>query len=642
MDLMQKLIRLLQDDYKVGAEMHSGRPLVYLNPNEIDEDRFKKDKAAGRKDAAASQLAKQLDTQYPGLSNKFAPEELIGLTEASLERGPAAGRLDKPDSLICVMNEAKGDQIKVGKIYDTFEFTEKFNPAHLLALPGSNGDWAQMVGEHEGQHCNQEGPNSTDSVIQVNVKTLAGEVDSDRAALETLRKSGNSEMIAAWTGIRAIAAANGDYKHATSIFLNSPDAETITIEHYSAAEKFKNEMNLGVAESLGITTSQAEKLRTEDPQKYAKVTQDALQKGIIPVMRDVKEDEIRTMVAKDLGLSEDQAYKLSDLKSSDVVASYQKLKAAGSFRNRGEENPHVNTYIQSYVDATKVLFVKDTTPEASATPAEVKKEKTKKEVPVVEQTAEEIAEGKKSDLIWDAEHQADSTMDEIVQKALGLTEDDLMDLQEKDPDKYYDTFEQQLKAGKVSFQTTTALPQEQIDAMIAAKIGVPVSELKDQPYFLRKAVDKDLRREGLTGVKEDNPYLKEQLELKVQKYRQEKLDAAEAAPSDEPVTPEPETETPAESASPATLSNAGKYSYLMSSRPDDGKGIPQVDLRSDDKGQMKIGCLSACEYFATKADPVLAAQSAQPAQGVEISDPALKQKVASNATSYLSMANGLA
>jgi hypothetical protein len=227
-------------------------------------------------------------------------------------------------------------------------------------------------------------------------------------------------------------------------------------------------------------------------------------------------------------------------------------------------------------------------------------------------------------------------MDEIVQKSMGLNDEQLLEFSEKEPDKYYDVAEEGLKKGVVPLQTSKRLPQNEIDELISERLGLSVDEVADQPYFITKKVKAELEEEGALSKKRDNPYLKEKIEDLIQTYRQEKLDAAEkpAPPDDAPKTPESPT--------PIASTSTSKYSYLMAVRQDDGKGIPQIDLRSEDKGQMKIGCMSACEYFATKADPVLAAQAIKPVQGIEMNDPTLKQKVASNATSYLSTANGLA
>lgn len=623
MDVMAKLIRALQSDYKVGAEMQSGKPLIYIDPNKIDMWRLEKDQKSKDMDAVASQLAEQIDAQYPGISSRLTKKELVALTKSSLENGPFSINHTSSDSIICFINEPKNGQIKVDQIYETFGFNNKFDQSHLNALPGSNAEWAQMVGEHEGEHCNQDGPQSTDTETQVEVKTLDGEIRSDRAAFETLRKEGKTDIIAAWTAIRAISAANGDDVHATSIFLNDPEYTGVTEEHLKAAKTFKDEMSLAVAEGLGISLIDANKLRTEDPQKYARATEDALQKGNVPALRDMKENDMRLMVAETMGLKKEEAYKLSGMKSSDVIETYQKLKDAGSFKTRGDENPYVAKYAQSYVDATKVLFTKDTTPHATATPVETKKDKEVTPAAIVSKETE-IDLQKEADLARHADYQADEVIYDTVKGALGLSDDQASDLLDNDPDKYYDTAERQLKDGKVRLQTNASIPAEQMEALTAQRLGVPVDDIYNQPNFLRTVVESELKREGLTTFKQDNRYLQGVIEQKIQQHHQEKINAEPPAPEEQPATPTLQDKNPFAS-SPETVSAGSKYNHLLSSNFDDGKGIPQVDLRSEDKAQMKIGALSASEYFATKADPVLAAQALelknQPAPKVAQNDP---------------------
>jgi hypothetical protein len=57
MDVVAKLIRLLQDDYKVGAEMRSGKPVIYIDPNKFDTWRLDRDTSRKDKNGIASQLA---------------------------------------------------------------------------------------------------------------------------------------------------------------------------------------------------------------------------------------------------------------------------------------------------------------------------------------------------------------------------------------------------------------------------------------------------------------------------------------------------------------------------------------------------------------------------------------------------------
>ena len=106
MDIMKKLIRLLQDDYKVGVEMHSGKPIVYIDPDRVDMWRLQNNLTKLDKAAVAAQMAEQLDESHPGLSANFSQDELVALLKSSFEQGPFAQHHDfKQYSHFCLIDK---------------------------------------------------------------------------------------------------------------------------------------------------------------------------------------------------------------------------------------------------------------------------------------------------------------------------------------------------------------------------------------------------------------------------------------------------------------------------------------------------------------------------------------------------------
>jgi hypothetical protein len=617
MTVMDKLIRLLKDDYKVGAELQSGKPIVYIDPKKIDQWRLDIDSKRKNWDGVAAQMAEQLDAQYPGLSQKLTQKELIELVKDSLKLGPFALKFDHDqvsNGLICIINEPQRNEISIDQIYNTFGISSTFNPSHLRPLAGRNSEWAQFVGEHEGEHCNQDPIYSNDP--EAEVKTLGGEVLSDRAALENLRKEGKHEMVAQIIAIRALAAANGGHTHATSIFLSDPEFTGVTREHLDAAKKFKDEMCIGVAANLGITPDEAEELRLKDPQKFARAVDEEMKKGEIPALREMDDEKLKSVIAQKMGITLEELEK-ADVKKINEV--YQKLKADGQTLDRGQPNPHVNKYIQSYLDATKVLFVADTTPAptpevAPEIPAAIIAKPP--EVP----TAEEAAAKLKLDLEIEAATEANQIMEDIVAKTLGITSDEAKELSSNDPNKYHQTVKDALDKGMVSLQTTTLLPEDKIQEITAKRLSIPIEELAKQPAFLVAITFNQLLAEGALTTKRDNPYLKKEIEDIVKGN-------INSQDSSSPKIEMNSDTTPATSAKVTS-----KYSYLMVSPQDDGKGKPQINLHSEDRGQMKIGTMTAGEYFATKADPELA--TLNPSVGIEIKNSELTTKIAQNASYY--------
>ena len=628
MDVMKKLIRLLQDDYKVGVEMRSRKAPLYLNPDTFDLERLQNDIKRDDKKAIASQISEKMDEQFPGLSKKFTQEELLALTHRTLTAGPNAVTINDKNSGVCIITEPKASEITRSTLYSAVGISKVFDSKILTSLPGSNAEWRQLVGEHEGEHCNQENPLATDSDIRV--KILDQETRSDLVAIESLRKEGREDVITAWKALRAIAAGSGDETHGTSIFFDDPDFKGVTAEHLAASENFRQEMNMGVAAHLGITAGSAETLRTEDPQKYARSAQAALNDGTIPAVRDMPAMLIKKMIVEKLGIEEADLYNLSKPRN-DIIDAYKEVKKDTGLKYRGPENPHVNKYIQNYIDATGVLFVKDTTPSltSAASPPKVKNEVALPPQP----TAEEVALKKQLDLQEDAKSEVDVVIDDMVKKALKIDDEHLAELLENDPDKYFAVAEQELRKGKFPSQTTGHKTYEETDELIAQKLGIQSEELTKQPYLILNAVRGVLKSEGALEFKQDNPYLKQAIEERIQDYKKPKIELEV-----------PQEDKPSAEAAPAPVASAsgGKYDYLIADKKDDGNGVPKVDLRGNDKAEMKIGCMSACEYFATKANPVLATNiTPAPGVGVEISDPTLT-KVAQNKSPYITTGTGMA
>jgi len=587
MSVIDKLIRLLKDDYKVGAEMQSKKPIVYIDPKKIDLWQIEIDSANNNTAGIARQMAEQLDAQYPGLSQKFEQKELVQLLKNSLKLGPHAYG-PKGDIQLCLINEPNHNEISADNLFTLFGLSKQFNPNHLITPIGTDAEWAQLSGEHEGEHCNQ------DPIYNKNrskrVQTLEGEILSDRAAIKTLRAAGKYEIIEVLKAMRVLGAPNGGETHATSIFLDDEEYAGATEEHLDAADRFCNEMRMGVAVNLGISLTNAEKLRTSNPRVFAAATDDALKKGQIPALRDMSETDIMSLIAKKMGcqINEKEGVIIGDAKTAYDM--YKKLKTDGVLLDKGIPNPFINKYIQSYLNATNILFIKDTTPIIQpAAPASPAPESSTDAPPdQTGPTDAELAAQKEKDLINDAENQSYTLADEAVRKALGLTQEELDELRITDEAKYYKTVEEELAKGNIPLKTSFEIPLEQIDELKAKRLGVPTNELYNQPYFIVKMVDEELKKQGAFLKIQDNPYVKGIIEKRIKQYHQDKQE-----------------ELSQESQKVSSAANADKYNHLLLARPDDGKGIPQIDLRNDDRGHMKIGDMTTPEYFAMKADPVL-------------------------------------
>lgn len=567
MGVIDDIVRLLKDDYKVGVENKSKTPVIYLNPNRVDLWLVERATKREDKELLAEQIARQVDEQYPGLSLKLTTDQLVFLLKESLTDGPFAREV-KEELGVCIVNQPFSDTFKKDTVLHGLGISKNFRPEHLNALPGSNAVWRELIGMHEGEHCNQTGIKVLDPNAEI--KVLEHETRADRTALETTEAAGHHDVAKAYKSIRAIAAANGDVNHATSIFLDQESFDGITAEHLSAAQNFRKEMLASAAAELGISTMEAESLRTDDPQKFAKIVGDAQLQGKIPVPVAMSVAEIRTRVATEMGLSDTALNALEQSKLGDITQTYNKLKANGEFIKDGDQNPHIQTYIRNYVDAVQFLCIPDTSP---ALKQEVKLETavTTPEDTVPQEESDLPSEG---DLMYEAERQQAWRMNEAVSESLGITEDDADELRLHSPVAYLEKLEDLLKADKVPLTTTHSVSDQKRNEIIAKTHGIEATaldEFKKNDQFIYDTAVGMLEQANAFTRTHDNPHMKKTIETYILETRKEI--AAEVE------TPEVTKENEVQQ-KPETI---------------------EIDLHSGEHGAMKISGLSAPAYFALQA-----------------------------------------
>lgn len=359
LDIIDNIIRFFKDDYKVGIEKQSKLPVIYINPDRINLSLVDIATKKEDKELLAQQIARQVDEQHPGLSLKLTTDQLVFILKQSLSLSPFAGEVRK-DLGVCITKQPLPDSFKRETILKDMGITKIFREDSLKPLQGSTAIWRQLLGEHEGEHCNHTTLILSNKNVELNV--LESETLSDRAALRTLHATGHYDIAESWKHIRTIAAANGDYKHATSIFFDQEKFEGVTKEHLEAAQKFRGTMNSAVAAELHVDKYIADKLRTEDPQKFVKIVANALAHGKIPVPEHMSLPEQYARIAKEMGITTIRLKELESNEPDKVYKIYNRLEAEGAFLKAGDNNPHIKTYINQYIKAVQFLCVPDTTP----------------------------------------------------------------------------------------------------------------------------------------------------------------------------------------------------------------------------------------------------------------------------------------
>jgi hypothetical protein len=299
--------------YERGAIGTSTLRTIQINPDELEHT---EDAARG-----AEIVRDYLEKKLPGVTRGVSMGLLGEVYGHARNSGPFASNtiLKEPGTgaEMCLTNApdtsyAHGEPIleKLGIAGNPDEGTG-FDSRHLRDLPGSAEVLAEMIGIHEGEHCNQI-HDGTDMGV------LEKEILADRTALGRLRERGETDTARAWVDVRALSAANGDALHATGIFLEEERFEGINKDILDAAKGFKDEMVADVATRLSLSKDDAEKLRLDNPRAFR--------------------DEI------------------------------EKSLAEGRFDNTG--NKYTKRYIEAYSGAVDRLFVEKTPPleRAKATP----------------------------------------------------------------------------------------------------------------------------------------------------------------------------------------------------------------------------------------------------------------------------------
>lgn len=265
--------------YDRGADGKSFIPTIYLDPARLsilNPDR-------------AGQVRKQLEEQSPGSSERFSKKELEIFFSASTSQGPFAENTlvrGRDGEQMCIINRPYEDLKRKESLIEAFGVagdpdtpeasSEKpgIDPRHFKPLPGEDADYERLMGEHEGEHCNQNKHTN-------DLELLERETLSDRSALATLRAEGKHEVAQAWVDMRMMTAARGDALHATSVFLDEKvPFQGVPQEALDAAKSFKFHMSDVVAERSGITLDEANYLCNNNPRAYTKIVEEALKEGV--------------------------------------------------------------------------------------------------------------------------------------------------------------------------------------------------------------------------------------------------------------------------------------------------------------------------------------------------------------------------
>ena len=505
---IDRFFRFLKDDYVVGVETATRKPTIYIDPDQVAF--FQKHGLnSDTQDAQVRFMAEHLDAQYQGISTVMSRQELLGLYRDSLKAGPFAHQIESGYG-VGIVNRAKNGDLNVENILKFFHLESDFIPAHMKPVPGTSALWKQMLGEHEGQHLNQEPSYHTDPLNAF--KRFAGEVDADRQMIRRLRAAGHHDVAQAWIDIRALKGGIHGEEHASSLFLNDDEGSgEPTPAHFEAALSYGREMRAGVSARLCITEEAADQLQRSDPQKFAKAAREALEAGEIPAIRKMTYDETIAALAKKMSVTVENLQKLDSSKIALLIKAHEDLTTETGLVTRSGENPHVATYIRNYLGAIERRFQAETPP-----PPRIE------EPPLPPEMHVETQELRDSRHKMEADLQNVDVMNKLVGDRLGLTPNKAAELFVKDMELYMTTLEALLKDPKTQLQTMRPMKSEEIQALIIQKMypnETPPRSLDDIDSLLYNLIYDMMEREKKLNVPEDNPHLRRLIEPVIEEYK---------------------------------------------------------------------------------------------------------------------------
>ena len=272
--------------FKQGVMETSGVPIIFVDPENIrDFDvRFSLHPPFNR--GQEYSLRDQMERQVPGsmdaLEDVFSDGGSHPVNMDNVARAlriidvSAISHLNVDGTeygLVVLPNSER--ETKEGLVSTFFRRADPETRAAIVrSMPGTDAQWMHFVGNHEGEHLNQEGRTNRE------LDTLIAETGADRSAYQLAVARGDTDVAEAFRDLRALAIFY-DYEHATSALIDS-DA-TVSVLHLEAAKgTSQGRMSSLVRDHFDFTTyagsaTTPDELLKEDPDAYFQALDRGLQ-----------------------------------------------------------------------------------------------------------------------------------------------------------------------------------------------------------------------------------------------------------------------------------------------------------------------------------------------------------------------------
>lgn len=288
------------------------------------------------------------------------------------------------------------------------------------------------------------------------------------------------------------------------IFLAQEKPEDITPEHKKAAEDVRTEMIHAVASEAHLSFPAANLLLLENHKKFIDIVDKCLKNGKIPATHLRPENDIKELLAKEMGISPDELEtETSPIPPKGAIETYKRLRAEGKFEEKSPDNPYLLKYIAQYIDASRITSIELPDPgpdESESSPSELSKE--------------ELETQMKSDAYYDV----GQILHGVVAKKLGIRVDDIHSV---DGQRYLQIIKEAYRKGEIPLSTSYALSEDEQNQLIATELGTDKESLYKHPVFIQNIAFAKLDSAGLFRIMRPNPYLREEIENEIRLYEQD-------------------------------------------------------------------------------------------------------------------------
>lgn len=299
------------------------------------------------------------------------------------------------------------------------------------------------------------------------------------------------------------------------IFLAQEKPEDITPEHKKAAEDVRTEMIHAVANEAHLSFRAANSLLLENHKKFIDIVDKCLKNGKIPATHLRPENDIKELLAKEMGISPDELEtETSPIPPRGAVETYKKLRAEGKFEEKSPDNPHLLKYIAQYIDASRITSIELPDPgpdESESSPSEVSKEELETQM---KSDAYYLETGLRADAYYDV----GQILHGVVAKKLGIRVDDILSV---DGRQYLQIIKEAYRKGEIPLRTSYPLSEDEQNQLIASELGTDKESLYKHPVFIQKIAFAKLDSAGMFRIMRPNPYLREEIENQIRSYEQD-------------------------------------------------------------------------------------------------------------------------